>query len=86
MSNGQSNRKAREVRMNSKGMQALRSDPKVADIECEGLDDGRFFVHLKEGWRYSCDGSDADPIRTRSFSTLRDANQELRFAVEVKRL
>lgn len=77
-------RKVREVRFGSKGMEALRADPRVADIENEGADDGRFFVHLKQGWRYTYDGSDAEPMRTRSFTRLKDAQREVRSAVEVQ--
>ena len=69
---------------NSKAMQALRADPKVADVENEGMEEGRFFVHLKNGWRYTYDGSDADPVRTRSFSNCKDAAREVRTAVAVK--
>ena len=76
-------REARPVKMDSKGMRTLRAHARVADIECEGMDEGRFFVHLREEWRFTFDGSNAAPIRSRSISRVRDSAPEVRTAVRV---
>ena len=55
---------------------------KVADVEDEALDDGRFFVHLREGWDF---GSDPwQRIGTRSFGSVREADAAVRAAKKVE--
>lgn len=59
-----------------KTLSRLRADPRVADIEDEGLEAGRFFVHLAPG--YSFDSM--EQIRTRSFSNAAEATKDVRLA------
>lgn len=33
-----------------KTLKQVEQDPRVAEIEGEGMDEGRVFIHLKKGW------------------------------------
>lgn len=59
---------------------ALQADHRVEDIESEGMDEGRFFVHLRAPWCYSHHAGDA--VRTKSFSSLTAATRAVRAAVQ----
>ncbi len=48
----------------------------VLDVEAEGMDEGRFFVHLREGCDFGTDPR--QPIRTKSFGSFREANAALK--------
>jgi hypothetical protein len=51
-------------------IQKLIATGKVADVEDEGMDEGRFFVHLKPPYSYD-EGNGTQ--RTKSFGNYRDA-------------
>ena len=65
--------------LHSKALQALRQNPRVANIENEGCDDERFFVHLNAAWTYTYDPHQV--IHTRSFARAADALKAVRDAV-----
>lgn len=60
---------AREMRA-IKDKIVARFPDRVVDVENEGMDPGRFFVHLRRPWTYD-DGNGVQ--RTRSFGGLREA-------------
>lgn len=41
------------LRWNTKAMRALKAAPRVDEVEAEGMDEGRFFVHLQPGWKWA---------------------------------
>ncbi len=49
----------------------LLADPRVVDVEAEGLDEGRFFVHLYPAFDFGVDPHNV--IRTKSFTSYREA-------------
>ncbi|MET4240331.1 hypothetical protein [Bradyrhizobium sp. RT10b] len=51
-------------------LRKLNSYPCVDEVEDEGLDDGRFFVHLVEGFDWTQDP--AQVTRTKSFDSYSD--------------
>ena len=53
-----------------KGKIIARFPDRVEDVENEGMDPGRFFVHLRAPWTYD-DGCGIQ--RTKSFGGLREA-------------
>ena len=53
-----------------KGKIIARYPDRVADVENEGMDPGRFFIHLRPPWTYD-DGCGTQ--RTKSFGGLREA-------------
>ncbi len=54
-------------------LRKLQSFPMVADIEDEGMDEGRFFVHLKAAYCWPGAGF----MHTKSFGSFKDANYAL---------
>lgn len=56
----------------------LARHPAVAEIENVGMDEGCFFVHLREGFEYAPNGYGHKG--TMSFTSLRDAWREVRRA------
>jgi hypothetical protein len=40
-------------------------DKRIQEVESEGLDDGRIFIHLKPGYSW---GDDLEPRRSKSFA------------------
>ena len=63
----------------SKALRKLRAHPKVDDVEDAGMDEGRFFVHLKPEWDF-----DIDPWCTRhseSFGNMREALHAVNHAI-----
>jgi hypothetical protein len=69
----------RTANLRSKTLTALRRDPRVEDIENEGCDDERFFVHLKTEWSYTQDPRAV--THSQSFSRAADAVKAVRSAV-----
>jgi len=61
-------------------MQRLKAHPAVQDVDCEGLDEGRFFVHLKQGYDWKTDPQQV--VRTRSFDSIKDARAAIAKAVK----
>lgn len=53
----------------------LRKNPHVDEIENHGMEDGRFFVHLKEGLNW---GGCYDDCSTRSFDNITEAKYALK--------
>ena len=53
----------------------LKATGKVADVEDEGMDEGRFFVHLTNEWTWN-DGNGLQ--RTRSFGNFLEAMQAVK--------
>jgi hypothetical protein len=51
-------------------IQKLKATGKVDDVEDEGMDEGRFFVHLKSGYSWN-DGYGHQ--ETKSFGNFREA-------------
>jgi hypothetical protein len=70
---------AKLANLKSKALTALRQNSKVADIENEGCDDERFFVHLTENWSYTWDPCQV--THSRSFTRATDAAKAVRDAV-----
>jgi hypothetical protein len=56
----------------------IKADKRVDDVEGEGLDDGRFFVHLKDGFDFGTDPYQV--VRTKSFERAVDALKAVRSA------
>lgn len=57
-------------------LQRQRAHPKVDEVENEGMDEDRFFVHLRAEWTWT-----DDPCcehQTRSFASVREAEEWLR--------
>ena len=69
----------RVANLRSKTLTTLRQNPRVADIENEGCDDERFFVHLTDAWSYTWDPCSV--THSRSFSRAAEAVQAVRDAV-----
>ena len=63
-----------DIRLIRSRIMARYSD-RVVDVENEGMDEGRFFVHLKQPWTYD-DGNGIQ--RTRSFGGLREVYAALK--------
>lgn len=63
-------------------LEKLYSTGRVADVENEGMDEGRFFVHLKAGYDYATqDRNGPDDIRlSMSFGGFREAIREVKNA------
>jgi hypothetical protein len=60
--------------------QALARHPAIEEIDNHGMDDGRFFVHLKPNFRWYPETEDHC---TMSFGSISEARQELKWIVEV---
>lgn len=58
------------------------NDPRIDEIENAGLDDGRFFVHLKKGFDWNVD---CEPRVTRSFDSRKGVLAALKFVKEVNK-
>jgi len=69
----------RIANLRSKTLASLRQNPRVSDIEAEGCDDERFFVHLTPEWSYTWDPCSV--THSRSFSRAADAVKAVRSAV-----
>lgn len=52
-------------------IEKLKATGKVDDVENEGMDEGRFFVHLNEGHDFCTDPHNV--IRTKSFGGYAEA-------------
>lgn len=59
----------------------LMATGKVDEIENEGMDEGRYFVHLKEKYCWERYGNDI--VRTRSFGNYREAERALKGVQQV---
>lgn len=59
-------------------VQKLKATGKVEDVEDEGLDEGRFFVHLTTSYSWD-EGYGVQ--RTKSFGSFREARRTLRGVV-----
>lgn len=70
---------SRLANLRSKTLVALRDNPRVDEIENEGCDDERFFVHLKPEWSYTWDPHAV--THSRSFSRASEAVKAVRDAV-----
>lgn len=57
-------------------MKSLLKHPAVQEVDGEGLDDGRFFVHLKDGWDWCYDPHSV--TRSKSFSSVKEAREWLK--------
>ena len=55
----------------------LAQHPAIAEIENWGMDDGRFFVHLKAPHAWA-ESHSSDPQRMQSFGSIGEARSELR--------
>ena len=55
---------------------ALARDSRIEEIENEGMDEGRFFVHLKA--TYDWDTDHAENRRTESFGSIAEARRALK--------
>ena len=53
-----------------------RFNDRVEEVENEGMDEGRFFIHLRAPWGYN--EGNGPGQRTRSFGGLREAYAVLR--------
>ena len=52
-------------------MSAMRiNDPRVEEIEDGGMDEGRFFIHLKPGFDWNVD---IEPRVSKSFNSRKEA-------------
>lgn len=58
------------------------NDPRIDEIEDAGLDDGRFFVHLKPGFDWNVD---IEPRVTHSFDSRKAVLAALKFVKEVNK-
>lgn len=59
-------------------VEKLKATGKVDDVENEGMDEGRFFVHLTQAWEYP------PPYygqRTKSFGSFREAQAMVKRAI-----
>lgn len=56
-------------------VQQLLANPRVADVEAEGLDEGRFFVHLNGHFDFGTDPCGV--IRTKSFESYAEARDAI---------
>ena len=56
-------------------LQHLKWDPRVHDVENAGLDDGRFFVHLKPEWDWN---QDVCAMRSKSFGSSREVEEAMK--------
>jgi uncharacterized membrane protein len=63
--------------LNKKQISEILSSSMVEEVEGEGLDDGRFFVHLKNGFDWK---TDAEVRRTKSFSNITAVKKALKNA------
>ena len=59
-----------EIPLTKNQVAKLKADPRVADVENEGMDEGRFFVHLKTSYFWPAPYSDQ---RTKSFGSYKEA-------------
>lgn len=59
---------------------ALLKHEAVREVEDEGMDEGRFFVHLKQGWLWTYD--DKNKGRSKSFGSLNEARHGLKHYLE----
>lgn len=59
----------------------LMATGKVEEIECEGMDEGRYFVHLNEAYCYEDYGN--DKVRTKSFGSFREAQRALKDTIKL---
>lgn len=55
-------------------------DPRIEEIEDAGMDEGRFFIHLKAGFDWAIDPFNT--IRTRSFGSRAEALKALKSVQE----
>lgn len=56
-------------------------DRRIAEIEDAGMDDERFFVHLKPGFDWNVD---VEPRRTQSFGSRAEVIEALRSVKKVQ--
>ena len=63
-----------DIRLIRSRIMARYSD-RVVDVENEGMDEGRFFVHLKQPWTYD-DGNGIQ--RTRSFGSFAEVRRVMK--------
>lgn len=63
-------------------MRKMIKHPAIADIEGEGLDDDRFFVHLKKGWDWCYDPHNV--TRSKSFGSVAEAKEALKYIKKVE--
>lgn len=61
---------------------SLMKDPRVIDAEDEGADEGRFFVHLREGFDWCIDPKEVR--RSASFGSMAEARAALRRVKQVQ--
>lgn len=61
---------------------SLSQHPAIEEIENIAMDEGRFFVHLRAPWAWSC-SQVSDPQRTHSFGSVREARAELKHIKEM---
>ena len=70
-----------DKRYNSKRFEHLASHFAVDEIENMDMDDGVFFVHLKEGYEYGENGYGHK--HTMSFTSIPEARKELKKVIKV---
>jgi hypothetical protein len=71
------------IRWGSKAMRELKAHPLVDDVEGEGMDHGRFFVHLVNGHTWEDHEGDTNPANVEHRRSFGGAVEALR---EVKRV
>lgn len=57
-------------------MRSLLRDKRVSEVGGEGMDEGRFFVHLKEGFDWNSDPHNI--MKSKSFGSVREAREGLK--------
>jgi len=66
--------RARENRK-AESMARLQKHPKIEEVEDGGMDEGRFFVHLRKPWKWNDDP--AHLMTSRSFGSFGEARRAL---------
>ncbi len=61
-----------------KGIRKLAHDfeKSIEEIEDSGMDKGRFFIHLRNGWDFNIDSFEVR--QSESFGTIKDARQGMK--------
>ena len=59
----------------------LAEHPAVEEIDNFSMDEGRFFVHLKDGYEYAPNGYGQKGIM--SFGSIKEANAELKKVIKL---
>lgn len=62
--------------MNLKSLVKLMANPRVDDVENEGCDEGRFFVHLNSEWVFDV----VDQTHSATFGNFKDATAAVKSA------